>query len=213
VARGGLDALSAEERKEIPQDMDMANESYRKRLKDVYADHPQGTTFENFYQSQILWDETMAHSAAKAMGERPDFQMVVLAGVEHVMYGSGIPGRIHRLTNKDSVTLINGVFDRDIGTYVLFPNPLDPPYTARLGVIVKEAGGAVVNDFSQDSPAFKAGMRAGDRIIFIDGWKIGSLSDIKIALFDKEPGQTVTVKVARKRFIFGDTELEFHVSL
>ena len=68
VSRGGLDALSAEERKEIPQDMDMSDESYKKRLKEIYEDHPRGITFDNFYQSQILWDETMAHSAARVTG-------------------------------------------------------------------------------------------------------------------------------------------------
>ncbi len=91
VAKGGLDALSGEERKEIPQDMDMSDKSYEKRLKEVYENHPHGTTFENFYQSQILWDETMAHSAARFLEEHPDYQMVVLAGSEHIMYGSGIP--------------------------------------------------------------------------------------------------------------------------
>jgi aminopeptidase N len=33
AAKGGLDALSAEERKELPQDMVMSDESYKRRLK------------------------------------------------------------------------------------------------------------------------------------------------------------------------------------
>lgn len=214
VAKGGLDALSEEEKKEIPEDMDMSDESYKKRLKEVYEDHPPGTTFENFYRSQILWDETMAHSAARFLEKQPDFQMVVLAGVEHIMYGSGIPTRLHRLTGRDSVTLINGSFDRDIGTYVLYPKPLDPPFTAKLGVITKESDGAVViNDFLPDSLALKAGLRVGDIITTVNGRKIEAVSDIKIALFDKEPGQTVSVEVIRKRFLLGDRKIEFAVNL
>jgi uncharacterized iron-regulated protein len=214
VSRGGLDALSAEERKEIPPDMDMSNESYKQRLKEVYENHPRGSTFENFYQSQILWDETMAHSAARVLEEKPDVQMVVLAGVDHISYSYGIPGRIHRLTGRDYVTLIIGDFSRDIGTYVLFPRPLDPPFTARLGVIAREAGDVVtINEFSPGSLALKAGLREGDIITFIDGRKIKAVSDIKIALFDSEPGQTINVNVVRKRFLLGDSKLEFTITL
>jgi uncharacterized iron-regulated protein len=214
VSRGGLDALSAEERKEIPQDMDMSDESYKTRLKEIYEDHPRGSTFENFYQTQILWDETMAHSAARAFEEKPDSQMVVLAGANHIMYGSGIPDRIRRLTGKDYVTLIIGGFGRDIGTYVLFPRPVEPPFTARLGVIAKEAGGAVtINEFSHDSLALKAGLKEGDIITFINDRRIETVSDLKIALFDKEPGQAINVKVVRKRFLLGDSKLEFNITL
>jgi aminopeptidase N len=214
VSRGGLDALSAEERKEIPEDMDMSDASYKDRLKEIYEDHPRGSTFDNFYQSQILWDETMAHSAARALEEKPDSQMVVLAGANHIMYGSGIPGRIRRLTGKDYVTLIIGGFGRDIGTYVLFPGPVEPPFTARLGVIAKEAGGVVtVNEFSPDSLALKAGLKEGDIITFINDRRIEAVSDLKIALFDKEPGQTINVKVVRKRFLLGDSKLEFNITL
>jgi aminopeptidase N len=214
VAKGGLDALSVEERKDIPQDMNMSDESYKKRLKDIYEEHPGKISFEDFYQSQIIWDETMAHSASRFLEERPDYHIVILAGVEHIMYGSGIPNRLHRLTGRDYVTLVNGTFDRDIGTYVLFPEPLEPPFTAKLGVTVQESAGIVsVTDFSPDSIALKSGLSKGDIIATVDGRKIQTTSDIKIALFDKEPGETVSVKVVRKRFLFGERELEFSLPL
>jgi aminopeptidase N len=214
VAKGGLDALSPEQRKEIPQGMNMADESYRKRLREVYDDHPAGTTFENFYQSQILWDETMAHSAINFLQEKPDYQMVVLAGAEHIMYKDGIPGRIERLSGKPCVTLVNGAFDRGVGSYVLFPEPLDPPFTPKLGVILNEGKGVVrVDDFTSDSAARKAGMERGDIIRAVDGWQTSSVSDVKIALFDREPGQTVRVQVLRERFLLGSKEHEFHVEL
>lgn len=214
VALGGLDALSPEERKEIPQDMNMADEPYRERLRDVYEEHPAGTAFENFYQSQILWDETMAHSAARFLEERPDYQLVVLAGAEHIMYGSGIPNRVRRLTNREYSTLINGSFDVGIGSYVLFPAPLDPPFTPTLGVIAKESGGRVsIASLPPESAALKAGLKEGDVITFVDGWRIETVSDIKIALFDREPGQTISVKAARKSFFRGSKELEVRLEL
>lgn len=47
----------------------------------------------------------------------------------------------------------------------------------------------------------------------VGGWQTGSVSDVKIALFDRKPGQTVMVKVLRKSFFFGSRELEIPASL
>jgi aminopeptidase N len=214
VASGGLDSLSPEEKKDIPQDMDMSDYAYRERLKNVFESHPGGTKFENFYQSQILWDETMAHSAAAFLREKPDYQLVVLAGVEHIMYGSGIPARLQRLTGREYATLINGSFDEDIGNYVVFAESIKPPFTAKLGVVLRRKNGnVIIEDFSPDSPALKAGMKKGDAVILVDGWKIETVEDVRIALCDKNPYESVQVQVMRKRFLAGAKEIEFHVPL
>jgi aminopeptidase N len=213
VAAGGLDALSESERKEIPQDMDMSDDEYRSRLREIYQSHPQGTQFENFYQSQILWDETMAHSVAGFLKEKPGYQMVVLAGAEHVMYDSGIPKRVGRLTGREYTTIINGVYDDGIANYVLFPGELSPPFTAKLGVLLEgKEGRVVVKGFTPGSIAQDAGLKEGDLIVSIDGMKVETISDAKIALFDKRPGQTAKVGIRRKRFLFGEKDMEFTVA-
>ncbi len=212
--QSGLDGLSEEERKEVPQDMDMSDESYRQRLRKVFETHPSGSSFDYFYQSQILWDETMAHSIAEFMKERPDYQMVVLAGGQHIMYESGIPQRVNRLTGKKYATLINGAFDDNVGDYVLFPNSVKPPFSAKLGVILqKKDERVVIEDISADSIALKAGLKEGDAVTEVDTWKIDTVEDVRIALYDKNPGDTVKVKIIRKRFLLGDKELEFDISL
>lgn len=214
VAAGGLDALSEDEKKEIPRDMDMSDADYRTKLRAVFDDHPAGTTFDNFYQSQILWDETMAHSAADFLKEKPEYQLVVLAGEEHIMYDSGIPQRLKRLTGKEYATLINGTFDDNIGNYVIFANTLRPPFSAKLGVILQKTDGSVViADLSHDSAAAKAGLTIGDAIVSVDGWKIETVDDVRIALFDKKPYESVNIRVKRKRFLFGERELQFDVLL
>ena len=214
VAMGGLDALSKEQRKKIPADMNMADEAYRKRLKGIFQDHPAGPDFENFYQSQILWDETMAHSVAKFLKEKPDYQMVVLAGAEHMMYDSGIPNRTYRLTGRKFVTLINGEFDEGVGNYVLFPKEMKAPFTAKLGVMINDKGGkTVIEDFAPGSAALKAGMEKGDVITSVNGWKVKNIADIRIGLLDVEPGDTVKVTVLRKGFLFfGEKKMEFDLS-
>jgi aminopeptidase N len=214
VAFGGLDSLSADQMKEIPQDMDMSDNAYRERLREIFENHPRGPDFANFYQAQILWDETMAHSAADFLKKSPDYQIIVLAGEGHIMYGSGIPQRLHRLTGKEYVTLVNGTFDADVGDYVIFANPVRPPFTARLGIMAgNKDGSLVIEGFAPGSPALKAGLEKGDILVSVDGSKIETIEDVKIALFDKKPFESVRVKVARKRFLLGSRELEFKVQL
>lgn len=214
VAAGGLDALSAEDKKEIPQDMDMTDETYRDRLKEIFEKHPAGPSFGNFYQAQILWDETMAHSGAEFLRNKPDFQLVVLAGAEHIMYDSGIPQRLHRLTGKDYTTIVNGIFDQDIGNFVTFPGDMEPPFSAKLGVMLQEKDGRVtIKEFSPESAAEKAGMKKGDAIILVDDWKVDTSDDVRIALYDKRPFDNVRVVALRNRFLLGPKELEFTVPL
>jgi hypothetical protein len=219
VSGGGLDALTLEEKKEIPQDIDMPDEEYRERVKKAFNLHEKSLVknFEYFFQSQVLWDETMAHSIAQFMAEKPDYQMVVLAGEQHIIFSSGIPKRTFRLNGKDYATLINGIpeeLDKDIGNFILFPNPVTPPASPKLGVFLQEEEGRITaKDFLPGSIALKAGLKKGDAFISIGDWEIESIEDVKIAIFDKKQGETVTIKVLRKRFLLGEKILEFQVTL
>jgi hypothetical protein len=219
VSEGGLDSLTQEERKEIPQDIDMPDERYKERVRQAFMLHEKSNikNFNYFFQSQILWDETMAHSIAQFMADNPDYQMVVLAGEQHIIFSSGIPKRTFRLNGKDYATLINGIpeeLDKDIGSFVLFPNPVTPPASPKLGVLLQEEEGRIkVKDLLPGSIALKAGLKKGDVLISIDDWKIESIEDVKIAIFDKKQGETINVKVLRKRFLLGEKVLEFQVTL
>jgi predicted metalloprotease with PDZ domain len=158
----------------------------------------------------------MARSVAEFLDKNPGYQMVVLAGAGHIMNGYGIPDRFARRTGKKYVTLINGTysFDPDIADYVLFPQPQAAPASGKLGVLLeKKKKAAKIVGFVPGSPAKEAGLRKGDRIISIDGWKVASVADAKVALFDKLPGQTVTVQVVRKRFLFGSETITVKVTL
>jgi uncharacterized iron-regulated protein len=219
VSEGGLDVLTQEEKKEIPQDIDMPDEEYRERVSKAFQFHGKTNVknFGYFFQSQVLWDETMAHSIAQFMADNPDYQMVVLAGEQHIIFSSGIPKRTFRLNGKDYATLINGIpeeLDTDIGNFVLFPNPVTPPASPKLGVFLQEEEGRIkAKEFLPGSSALKAGLKKGDAFISIDDWKIESIEDVKIAIFDKKQGETVSVKVLRQRFLLGEKMLEFQITL
>ena len=84
----------------------------------------------------------------------------------------------------------------------------------KLMVSLKEEHGTVIIEgFSENSVSEKAGLKAGDMILSIDSELIDRVEDMKIHLFYKKKGDTVKVKVLRKRFIIGDVEIKFDVTL
>ncbi len=210
VSSGGLDALSQKEREKIPYNMDMTNADYRRKLKEVFKLHESGgekKLFENFYQSQILWDETMAHTADDFLKDNPDHQLVVLAGVGHIERGYGIPQRLHRLNGKNYATLINSsieTLEDGIADYVLFPERLDPPQSPKLGVILKETeGGVEIVEVQSGTSAEAADLKKSDVLLAVDGLEVESVADVKIALFDHKKGDVIEVKVLRKGLLAG----------
>jgi aminopeptidase N len=137
VSADGLDGLTDIERAELPESMDMSDKDYRERLRTVFKQHRNNANrnFDYFYQAQILWDETMAHSVDQFLRENPDSQMIVLAGNGHIQYHSGIPNRVHRLNGKDYATIIPGTdsTDEDIGDYLYLAEHLPSPAALKIG--------------------------------------------------------------------------------
>ncbi|MCJ7482690.1 MAG: ChaN family lipoprotein, partial [Thermodesulfovibrionales bacterium] len=212
VSTDGLDSLTDIERAELPDSMDMSDEEYRNRLDEVFRQHKsrENKTFENFYQAQILWDETMARSIDEFLRKNPGYQMIVLAGAGHIMYGSGIPKRAYRLNKKDYVIVLPGgeFIDTDIGDYLVTAEPVAPPTTLKLGVVLKEHDGHVeIGKVVPGSIAKSAGLEKGDILLSLNDWKIEDIDDVNIFMFDKKRGEKITIKVLRKKFLVGYKEV------
>lgn len=217
VSMGGIDSLSEAEKREIPSQMDFSDNEYRDRLREVFLRHNSSgeKKFDFFYQSQILWDETMSMSVDEFLRKNPDYRMVVLAGGGHIQYGSGIPKRTFRRNSYDYAIILNDVdIERDIANYIIFPKPMDGMTSPKLMVSLREIDGVVsIEGFPENSVSEKARLKEGDIIISLDNIAIKSVDDARIHLFYKKKGDTVKVKVLRKRFLFGDKEMEFDVIL
>jgi hypothetical protein len=212
VSADGLDSLSDIERSEVPDAMDMSDMAYRERLEHVFKLHKshESRSFENFYQAQILWDETMAYSIDEFLRKNAGYQMVVLAGVGHLMYGSGIPKRAYRLNKKDYVIILPGgeFIDTNVGDYLIAAEPVAPPTTLKLGIILKERDGRVeIEKVIPGSIAKSAGLEKGDILLSLNDWKIEEIDDVNIFMFDKKRGESVRITVLRKRFLFGYREV------
>ncbi len=216
VSKEGLSALTMEELAEIPPDMDLTDSVYRDRLRQFFEGHQEKgeKNFDFFYEAQVLWDESMAHNLDRFVRERPDHQVVVLAGIGHLAFGSGIPKRSHRLNGKGYALILNtDDVERSIADFVLFPEPIPYNKSPILGVMLKEENKKmVISGFSPNSIAEKAGLKENDTILSIDGYPVESLEDLKIILLEKKKGDEVAAKVLRKRFLFGDEEKVYKVT-
>lgn len=108
VARGGLEALSADDRKRLPE-LDLTSPAHRAMVKEAFEAHHGDETrsFEDFYTAQIIWDETMASVVTRilASSDAPH-RVIVLAGDGHIRGGLGIPKRAERRGAKPFRTII-----------------------------------------------------------------------------------------------------------
>jgi uncharacterized iron-regulated protein len=98
VAEHGLEGLSEEERAALPE-LVLDDARHRAMIEGALSGHgPMGAArLERFYAAQVIWDETMAESVARALtAEGAPQRMVVVAGAMHVRSGLGIPSRAAR---------------------------------------------------------------------------------------------------------------------
>jgi membrane-associated protease RseP (regulator of RpoE activity) len=148
---------------------------------------------------QLLRDEHMARVAGDYLEANPTRTMVLLAGSGHVAYQDANPDRLQRMVGGDVVTLATGSRERFAGGNLdyLFAErdiALDPP--GRLGMeLASVDSGVSIRQVRTDGPADNAGLRPGDRMRRIDGQHITAIEDVRLALFDRKPGETVRVEV------------------
>jgi uncharacterized iron-regulated protein len=103
VSRNGLESLTKEEQKQIPpfNEIRTDNQAYKKLITDIFNQHQSSNpgnskAIDRFFLTQVLWDETMAETIAKYIQIKPQYQVIVLAGQGHIIYGYGIPSRVQR---------------------------------------------------------------------------------------------------------------------
>ncbi len=220
VKKGGLESLSEEQKARIPQEMDRGDEAYRSRLQQIFDQHPttESSDFERFLDVQLLWDEGMAERAATWLREHPDGHMVILAGVGHLLYGSGIPNRLKRRIPVSSAIVINArpgsAVDPEMGDYLIMSARNGLPPAGKLGVFLDTEGSPPeISGFSHESGAEEAGVKEGDTIYSIDDRKITSYSDVRLALMDKQVGEKVTIEVVRDALLLGPLRHRMEVEL
>ncbi len=95
VAKDGLDSLSPELASALPA-LDLANEQHRALFDAEFdaGEHAVGDAVDQYYEAQVVWDETMASRVSETLGRADGpAKMIVFAGRVHVKRGLGIPDR------------------------------------------------------------------------------------------------------------------------
>ncbi|MCD8554899.1 Do family serine endopeptidase [Seleniivibrio sp.] len=75
--------------------------------------------------------------------------------------------------------------------------PIDDKLAKGFGM--KDAKGALVADITKDDPADKAGVKAGDVILKVNGQQITDSKDLVTLIGSYSPGQTVTLDILRDK--------------
>jgi uncharacterized iron-regulated protein len=193
----GFDELPAELKEQLPTSYDWSDKDYEKRLREIYEQHPANSgDFEQFQRGQLTWDESMAERAARFLKENPESRLLVLAGSGHIAYGSGIPNRIKRridveqfsiLVSEDALPVADNIAD-----YLVLSAAQSLEPVGLIGALLETEGKLVViKGFTDNSASRDAGLEKGMIIIKVDGKKVESFADFKVAIIDKKPGESV----------------------
>jgi uncharacterized iron-regulated protein len=218
VAREGFEALTEAQRAQLPDAIDRSDKAYEQRLKKIFDRHPDsGRGFDVFLDVQLLWDEGMAQQAADWLTAHPDDRLVILAGSGHLAWGSGIPQRLARRLPVDSAVVLNGWegdLQPELADYVLLTESRTLPPAGKLGVLLDtDSAVLTVGHCTPDSPCARAGLKPGDRFLAIDGEPVKNLTDLRLAMWDKRPGDSLTLMVSRDSLFGAPRKLRYAMEL
>jgi S1-C subfamily serine protease len=183
----------------FPKHREYVREEYEQHAREHIRD------FETFYESQLTWEETMAETLArKLIAQGAGEQVVVLVGKGHMSSRVGIPQfTLDRVahTHKTVIPVPVRESAEDIGAgvadYVWVTERSEPFHRGRLGVAIRQpqAGeGLEIMSVVPESPAEKAGVKAGDVLLMIDGKVIKDLEELHKAVAGENPVHLLTLR-------------------
>jgi len=198
----------------LPKEIVPADEDYKSRLRTAFAAHgpAKAGAFDHFVEAQLVWDEGMAESAAAYLTANPGRRMVILAGSGHMAFGSGIPKRLERRTHATYAIVLNSGenVEPHMADYLVLGKKEELPPAGVLGVTLEEKcgfeeksgsedkNGCRIRSLSPGGAAEKAGLKKGEVLREVDGQPIHGIADLRIALWDKKPGDRVQLSVRQK---------------
>ncbi|MBF0192659.1 MAG: ChaN family lipoprotein [Magnetococcales bacterium] len=207
VRKHGMAALEPAIRDALPP-IAPATTPYRIRLEAVFNSHPmmsKGGPFDSFVEAQTLWDGVMADSIQRWSAAHPHGVVVGLAGSGHLLMGQGIPHQLRARGVTDLVTLLpwtgtDSWIDPEAADYAWgTPEAPDSLPPVRLGVILDEQrrDGAWVSGIQEESPAARAGLKSGDRLVRLNGREIPTRHALVRLLQEVSRGSSVRVQRER----------------
>src|SRR4029079_17592704 len=146
----------------------------------------------------LTWDETMAETAVDYLASHPKKSMVVLAGSEHIAFGSGITHRVRRRLPGIPSVMMQAADSATEGKgpdYVLVSTSVELPPAGRMGIAMEQSGGVRAKEVPLGGARAQAGITTRERMLAINDAPVQSVSDVRLALLDKGPGDGVSIRV------------------
>jgi uncharacterized iron-regulated protein len=213
ISKFGIAGLTQDWKDQLPKEMGSADAKYRERLRTSFEQHEDksAAAFERFVEAQLVWDEGMAERAAEYLKRSAGNRLVVLAGSGH-MFADGIPERLKRRTGASYSVVLSNSSDIEAGMgdiLLLSPAQTLPP-AGILGVRMHDGNqGCAISDLVPGGAAAQAGLRKDDMFVDIDGEAVHTSAEVKVALWERKPGDKVHVRVLRgKETAEADVELK-----
>src|SRR5262249_13970445 len=151
-----------DDRIRLPRDIDKSDEAYRARLLEVFKEHSEARDFEHFMEVQLTWDETMADTAASYLTAHPARAMIILAGSEHIAFGSGIPNRLQRRLPDAAMVMLQAADtagEAKGAAYVLASVNVTLAPAGRMGIAMDQTKGIAAKEVTEGGSAAQAGIR------------------------------------------------------
>jgi len=198
ISKNGLFGLTHQEQAKLPQTIDFSNRVYKDELLKFFSTnvHMKKSKMKNLdfiYQSQILWDQTMADSINKYLATNEDKNMVVLVGSGHLKFSHGIPDRVHY---SKTVILQDEDAQPKSADFILFTDAIETKQALKLGTGL-EFSELRVTKVTKKSLAEKLGLKKGDLILEIDGQKVKDIFELKLELFFKKENEPISLTYKR----------------
>ncbi|MDX9740001.1 MAG: ChaN family lipoprotein [Gammaproteobacteria bacterium] len=221
VRERGMDGLTAAELAALPAQLDRSDREYEGRMRQVFHMHAHGENgvddFERFVQIQLLWDEVMARHAADYLRKHADRRLVILAGSGHIAFRSGIPRRVQRQVGiEGAVVLIGwaGPLAPGLGDYLLLPQERALPPAGRMGAFLDDdEKGVRVRSCAAGSACEELGIQRGDRLLAVNGKAVDSVGGVRALLWDRSPGERISISLSRERLLLPPEERELELDL
>ncbi len=105
VAKGGMDSLSAEDRRLLPPQFTLGRDSYKERFLKMMPHIPSPEAGLRYFTAQSIWDDTMAWQASEFISRHPEQTLVIVVGEFHVQYGGGLPDRLRARSTAPLLTV------------------------------------------------------------------------------------------------------------
>lgn len=204
ISAKGLEGLTKQERATLPMAINPPTSTYKEQLEKVFAMHDMPKEqVDRFITVQRVWDETMASNSVDFLKANPEAQMVVFSGIGHISHDAGIPRDFARLMPEETFARVMTKNEGEdsaplIGEYILQSEEVLLPKKGMMGVWLDTRPDHVkITRVAEDGPAAKAGVKADDKIVSIDGGIIKSMTDLKLLMDRKLPGDDIQLVVNR----------------